>query len=183
MKEKIIIKGEFNYFIFLKVSLVINLLVAFSLFEVLEDGWWAALLGAIGITFWEWVISTFLFVRTELVVTDERVYGKTLFGTSINLPFDSISSVAKTNILKKIRIATSSGTVKFSCVQNNVKVYDEINKVLRERQNGESKRETKKETLVSASAADELKKYKELLDMGAISEDEYAKKKKELLNL
>ncbi len=35
----------------------------------------------------------------------------------------------------------------------------------------------------SASAADEIKKYKELLDMGAITEEEYNAKKKELLGL
>lgn len=33
------------------------------------------------------------------------------------------------------------------------------------------------------NAADELKKYKELLDDGAISQEEYEKKKKEILNL
>lgn len=38
-------------------------------------------------------------------------------------------------------------------------------------------------TGVSSSAADEIMKYKQLLDMGAISEDEYAAKKKHLLNL
>lgn len=35
----------------------------------------------------------------------------------------------------------------------------------------------------SESVADEIKKYKELLDMGAISEEEFAEKKKQLLNL
>lgn len=35
----------------------------------------------------------------------------------------------------------------------------------------------------NASAADELKKYKELLDMGAISQEEFDEKKKQLLNL
>ena len=34
-----------------------------------------------------------------------------------------------------------------------------------------------------ASPADELKKYKELLDMGAISEEEYNEKKRQLLKL
>lgn len=33
------------------------------------------------------------------------------------------------------------------------------------------------------STADEIKKYKDLLDCGAITEDEFSKKKKELLNL
>ncbi|WP_242831373.1 SHOCT domain-containing protein [Desulfitobacterium dehalogenans] len=35
----------------------------------------------------------------------------------------------------------------------------------------------------SLSAADEIKKYKELLDIGAISQDEYEAKKKQLLGL
>lgn len=35
----------------------------------------------------------------------------------------------------------------------------------------------------SASVADEIKKFKDLLDCGAITEEEYTEKKKELLNL
>ena len=35
----------------------------------------------------------------------------------------------------------------------------------------------------SSSIADEILKFKELLDMGAITEEEYLKKKQELLNL
>ncbi|XYJ23042.1 SHOCT domain-containing protein [Bacillus velezensis] len=35
----------------------------------------------------------------------------------------------------------------------------------------------------TVSAADELKKYKELLDMDAITQEEYEIKKKQLLNL
>lgn len=35
----------------------------------------------------------------------------------------------------------------------------------------------------SISAADEIKKYKELLDQGALTQEEFDKKKKEFLNL
>ena len=35
----------------------------------------------------------------------------------------------------------------------------------------------------SISVADEIKKFKELLDMGAISQEEYESKKKKLLDL
>ena len=38
-------------------------------------------------------------------------------------------------------------------------------------------------TVVQSSAADELKKFKELLDMGAITQEEFAAKKKQLLGL
>lgn len=40
-----------------------------------------------------------------------------------------------------------------------------------------------KKSKSSLSVADEIKKYKELLDMNAITEEEFEKKKKELLNL
>ena len=43
--------------------------------------------------------------------------------------------------------------------------------------------EIKRTQKTSSSSADELKKYKELLDMGAITPEEYEKKKKQLLNI
>ena len=43
--------------------------------------------------------------------------------------------------------------------------------------------EMKRAKKTNTSSADELKKYKELLDMGAITPEEYDKKKKQLLNL
>ena len=42
---------------------------------------------------------------------------------------------------------------------------------------------TYQEQISSVSSADELKKYKELLDMGVITEEEFSAKKKQLLNL
>jgi predicted Zn-dependent peptidase len=39
------------------------------------------------------------------------------------------------------------------------------------------------QTTNTLSVADELKKFKELLDMGAITQDEFDTKKKELLGL
>ena len=47
----------------------------------------------------------------------------------------------------------------------------------------EKVRKENESSSVQTSAADEIKKYKELLDMGAISQEEYDAKKKQLLNL
>lgn len=43
--------------------------------------------------------------------------------------------------------------------------------------------DTNTSTSINISAADEIKKYKELLDMGAITQEEFDKKKLELLNM
>lgn len=58
-------------------------------------------------------------------------------------------------------------------------------KYFKSEENKKQEKEYKKEKLVSPSSsiADEILKFKELLDMGAITEEEYLKKKKELLNL
>ncbi len=47
----------------------------------------------------------------------------------------------------------------------------------------EMKNSLRSSNKTGTSPADELKKYKELLDMGAITPEEYEKKKKELLNM
>lgn len=60
-------------------------------------------------------------------------------------------------------------------------MYETISKLIVERQNKETKSETvvKQET----SNADELKKYKDLLDSGVTTQEEFDQKKKQLLGL
>ena len=113
----------------------------------------------------------------QLTVTDKRVYGKAAFGKSIDLPFDEISSVG-TCFPKGIFAATSSGAVKFWLLTNQKEVYQSLSDSLKERQG---------QIVISANThtggADELKKFKELLDDGVITQDEFVAKKKQLLGL
>lgn len=81
------------------------------------------------------------------------------------------------------RIMFCSGMFSYAKANNYVKeLYLEIKKVFDEYKSNESKTAiASKEANISVT--DEIKKYKELLDMGAITQEEYEKKKKELLNL
>ena len=115
----------------------------------------------------------------EIIVTDKRVYGKTYFGRSVDLPLDSISSVGS-SWLKGIAVATSSGKISFILLKNAKQIHKEITTLLINRQN---KKKQEKPVLVSNSNADELKKYKELLDSGIITQEEFDAKKKQLLGL
>ena len=56
-------------------------------------------------------------------------------------------------------------------------IYTFIDGRIRECKNGQNQQ------AIQVSAADELKKYKELLDMGAITQEEFDAKKKQLLGL
>ena len=116
----------------------------------------------------------------SLTVTDKRVYGKTSFGKRVDLPFDSISSVG-TSFMKGLSVGTSSGKICFKLIKNQKDIYDIINENLFERQQKNNARKIllKQNTTV----AEEIKSFKELLDMGAITQEEFDAKKKELLGL
>ena len=127
-------------------------------------------------------VITMLFVKfiwdpIELTITNKRVYGKAAFGKRVDLPLDSISSIGVNNLFKSVSIATSSGRVTFNFLSNHKEVYDEISKLLIKRQ--DEKPQKKKED--NSDYIEELKKLKELLNDGIITQEEFDKKKKELL--
>lgn len=121
--------------------------------------------------------------KIELTVTDKRVYGIASFGKRVELPLDSISSVG-TGLLNAIAIATSSGKIAFVGIHNRNEVHKALSNLLIERQ---SKSATTSATTIKQeiprSNADELRKFKELLDSGVITQEEFDAKKKQLLGL
>ena len=121
----------------------------------------------------------------SLTVTDKRIYGKTWFGKRVDLPVDSISAISSIGLFKGLSVATSSGKISFLLIKNAAEIYKEINNLIISRQSEKEKNkpiEIVKETQ-NLSNADEIKKYKELLDMGIISQEEFDAKKKQLLGL
>ena len=80
--------------------------------------------------------------------------------------------------------SASSGKISFLVIKNASEIYSVINKLLIERQ--------EKEKIIAKSSianeaktdeADQLVKYKDLLDKGVISREEFDAKKKQLLGL
>ena len=117
----------------------------------------------------------------ELTITERRAYGKIIFGRRVDLPLDSISAVG-VGLFKSIHITTASGAIKFSAVKNNEEMHEKLSTLLIERQNKPAATTTIKQE-APRSNADELKKYKELLDSGIITQEEFNAKKKQLLGL
>ena len=125
------------------------------------------------------MVVFFAFFKTELTVTNKRVFGKTTLGKRVDLPLDSISAISLST-LKGIAVATSSGKIVFKLINNNDEIHSEISNLIISRQ--DKSNPPMSESTVSI-ATDELKKYKELLDIGAITQEEFDIKKKELLGL
>lgn len=128
------------------------------------------------------VILSFFFVwemsKCSLIVTNRRVTGKASFGKSVDLPLNQISAVAL-GIFSRITVATSSGKIHFWFIENREEVHSALNNVISKVQVESAYNQTNN----SMSEADELKKYKELLDDGTITQEEFDAKKKQLLGL
>ena len=116
----------------------------------------------------------------NLTVTNKRIYGMVAWGKRVDLPADSVSAVA-TSPMKGIVIATSSGRINFKLIKNRNEIHAAISSLLIERQNKLTSTTIKQE--IPQSNADELKKYKELLDSGVITQEEFEAKKNQLLGL
>ena len=125
----------------------------------------------------------YVWLRTyEIIVTDKRVYGKAAFGRRVDLPIDSVSAIG-TMWLNGIAVSSSSGRVAFLMIKNRDKIHNCLSNLLIERQSKIAAPIAKVTQELPQSNADELKKYKELLDMGAITPEEFDAKKNQLLNL
>lgn len=190
MDEKVIIESEqYNfksYWITVLVIAGISLLLAIPniywewFFEnpfdwFVEDGLYNIFFDIMLLTLIVGTICYFWLRKMHLVVSDKRVYGQASFGRQVDLPLDSITAIGK-GIIKGIAITTASGAIKFKCIKNRDGIYETIGKLLVERQ-------ASKTASNETSSADDLKKYKELLDTGVISQEEFDAKKKQILGI
>ncbi|MFT8709685.1 MAG: PH domain-containing protein [Sporolactobacillus sp.] len=121
-----------------------------------------------------------------IVVTDQRVLfldkGMVFGLKQVEIPLDKVNSVSfKTGLLLgKVTIYHGSSEMGIDQItKSTVKpLVDAINREAEKYKNKNSAAETK-----TVSAADELLKYKQLLDAGVLTQEEFDAKKKQLLGL
>lgn len=122
------------------------------------------------------ILSVVIFLmasKCEICVSDNMVQGKHSFGKSGNLPMAKITSVG-TGIFNSVVIAVGSEKYKFWMLDNNQEISDKI------------KAQIGSAEVIPPSneiPVDELKKAKDLLDAGIITQEEFEAKKKQLLGL
>ena len=183
MDEKVIISAKTQNIPIGILIMVIGVVIAATclVWETILGDWAIFTSAAIGaVIALCGLIIIFMSHGSGLYVTDKRVYGKTLLGKRVDIPLDSISSISLTFVLLSgVSVASSSGLISFFFVEERNKIHEIMSNLLIERQNAKNKQvvETKNDT------ADELKKFKELLDSGVITQEEFDAKKKQLLGL
>lgn len=130
--------------------------------------------------------------NTELNIKEDRIYGSSglaLIKKKIDIPFKSINNIAiletkadKLKSGKTIEVLYGDKKAKFSYIHNADDLKKYINECVSEFKN--KKEETVQTTVIqNDSDADELKKFKDLLDSGAITQEEFDAKKKQILGL
>lgn len=114
-------------------------------------------------------------LKSTMIVTDKRIYGTTYFGKRVDIPLDSVSAIA-VKYHHVVSASSSSGKISFALIENSDEIHKCISDLLIARQ-----AQKQAPMMQSMTNADELKKYKELLDNGVITLEEFDRKKKQLL--
>lgn len=105
----------------------------------------------IGVLIYFWLRSY------ELIVTDKRICGKVAWGKRVDLPVDSVSSIATILILKGISVSTTSGRISFRFIKNVDDIYNVIVNLLIERQ-----QEKVNNYIIEKSKNDKIGKIKDI---------------------
>lgn len=148
------------------------------------------------------VVFDFKGANGRLVVCDDKIlilkdsvlgdYSNSM-ATNKSIPMQSIKSVQVQQTFIQFGVLgdrnASSGTSGAYYDENSIilKNREQLNEALKIKKYIENciseKKSSEKETANSISAADEILKFKQLLDIGAITEEEFEAKKKQLLGL
>lgn len=153
---------------------------------------WAGLAFVIPVVIY--LFNRYLANRCNLTVTDRQIYGNVnIMFTSkkLQMPLDKLDNIMTSNgIIDKCRggetiiVSSNSGKIKFPYVYNATEF---VNATLAAKEqynaNKVPQQNVVSEPVVPQSNADELKKYKDLLDNGVITQEEFEAKKKQLLGL
>lgn len=130
-----------------------------------------------------------------LSVNEERVEGTYfrfgIFKKSFTFPIEQIVNIVTLDSFidrlrsgKTLVLHTSSGKIRFSFVQNTEEISSIILNAVKEyKENYGTTKHIIQENANNIDEVERLKQYKELLDSGIISQEEFETKKKELLNI
>ena len=133
--------------------------------------------------------------NTELYVTDEQVlgsYSSFVFKKTLQIPIDKVDNLTiSSTFLDKLRtgktlgVCSASGVIKLHFVQNAEDVVSLTMERINENKNKEKRARIIAQTAATipatVSTADKLKELASMKEAGLISEEEYAKKREDLL--
>ena len=124
-----------------------------------------------------------VYYRQSITVTTQRVRCTSGFKDEMNMPIDAISSVAvNTGLFQSITLTCAGNSYSITYLENFQELYDVINKLINEKRVQPVKVNVKpvvqKDCSITEDATEQIRKYKQLLDEGIITQGEFDAKKK-----
>lgn len=123
--------------------------------------------------------------KCEITVTDSRIFGKLAHGKEVNIPLNQVTGLHSCSF-DGVSVASIGNVSDFHCIENHEEVMKAISYLLANPQGtGASTPQRGEASAVSSSTneAEQLKRFKDLLDSGIITQEEFGTKKKEILGL
>ena len=151
------------YAILSKKIYFIFLIVFFSVFLII--GGFSSLIGGMRT------------VRQYIALTDTELTCNSYYGETAKLQYDKIIGVTKHDGLKSVAIQYgASRPLYFTAMLNYMEVYEFLT-------NKANNSKSVEEQSSASDVTEQVKKYKDLLDQGIITQEEFDAKKKQLLGL
>ncbi len=123
--------------------------------------------------------------KCEITVTNNRILGKLAHGKEVNIPLNQVTGLHSCSF-DGVSVASIGNVSDFHCIANHEEVMKAISFILANPQGmGASTPQRSEASAVSSSTneAEQLKRFKDLLDSGIITQEEFDAKKKEILGL
>ena len=120
--------------------------------------------------------------KCEITVSNSRVFGKVPHSKEVDIPLNQITGI-HTCSFKGVSVTSIGDVSNFHCIENCKEVIKAISYLLANPQSRVDAHATMAQDESSfANEAEKLKRFKELFDEGIISQEEFDRKKAQILN-
>ena len=118
--------------------------------------------------------------KCEITVTNEAISGKLPHGKTVHIPLNQITAIKRSSF-NGVSITSIGNVSNFHCIENREEVMKAIAYLLANPQ--QSSAQTASPTSANDGEAEQLKRLKDLLDDGVLTQEEFDAKKKQVLGL
>ena len=118
--------------------------------------------------------------KCEITVSNEAISGKLPHGKTVHIPLNQITAINRSSF-NGVSITSIGNVSNFHCIENREEVMKAISYLLANPQ--QSSVQPTQSASANGSEAEQLKRLKDLLDSGVLTQEEFDAKKKQILGL
>lgn len=120
--------------------------------------------------------------KCEITVTNEAISGKLPHGKEVHIPLNQITAINRSSF-NGVSVTSIGNVSNFHCIENREEVMKAISYLLSNPQQNAQPTQNGSAPVANGSEAEQLKRLKDLLDAGVLTQEEFDAKKKQVLGL